>query len=245
MKSEQLNWFWKSFKVGFKGRLAVCIALTVSLSIFNSFSYPLVRITAALATFVTAEMFVLCYFPFFWDNFMLMFRSNKAVEVPLPDELVVLSKNMGLKITKMKIFPKICNAYARGSQLYIGQELLEKLNAEQIKAVVGHEFGHIKGRHMIVQACYILPILAVVGLSWSSLPPAMLELGLFAYMMIAMVPIHWWVERRADFAAAKYVGKEPFRSALLTFVEKDKLNVSSETHPPVRLRIRWIEEAEL
>ena len=243
--NNQLKWFWKSFKIGFKGRLAVCIALTASLTIFNFFDFAFLRFAASMAILVTAEMFVISYFPFFWDNFVFIFKSNKAREVPLPDELRILAKKMGLKITKMKIFPKIYNAYARGNQLYIGEAMLEKLDSEQIKAVAAHEFGHIKGRHMILQIVYILPILAVVWLSWSRLPSVMLERGLFAYMMVAMVPIHWWVEKRADLAAITYVGKEAFKSVLLTFAENGKLNAASETHPAVSMRLKWISEAKL
>ena len=142
----------------------------------------------------------------------------------------------------MKKLPKICNAFVRGKELYVGEPLLERLDAEEVKAVVAHEFGHIKGRHMFIQIFYILPILACVAPSWSRLPPAMLERGLFAYMMIALVPIQWRFEKRADFAAVKHVGKEPLKSALLKLIKKDALNEASETHPAINQRIKWIDK---
>jgi Zn-dependent protease with chaperone function len=243
MQSEQFKVFLKSFKIGFKGRLAVCSSLILSVSLY-SFNYPLVRLAAAIATLVAAELFVYCYVPFYLNNLQLLFRT-KTAEEPLPDELATLAKNMGLKVSKMKIFPKVCNAYARGNQLFIGQKLLEKLNAEQIKAVVAHEFGHIKGRHTLVQIFYIMPIMIFVALNWSKLPSAMLNIGLIAYMMVALVPLHWMIEKRADRAAVTYVGKDALKSALLTLVEKEKLNEPSETHPPINQRLRWIEQIKI
>ena len=244
MQSEQIKSFLKNFKVGFKGRLIVCTALIFSVTLFNSIDFPLVRFSASLATLVAAELFIYCYVPFYLDNLWLLFRS-KATEVPLPIELATLAKNMGLKVSKMKVFPKVCNAYAHGNQLFMGQKLLEKLNSEQIKAVAAHEFGHIKGRHIMVQVFYILPIIAFVWLGWSKLPPVMLDLGLIAYMMVALVPLHWMIEKRADLVAVKYVGKEPFKSALLSLVEKDRLNEPSETHPSISQRLKWIDEITL
>jgi Zn-dependent protease with chaperone function len=244
MKTQALREFWSGFKSSFKSRLAVCIALFLSVYLFSLFTYPYLRLATDLSTLIFAELFVVFYFPFYWENFKLIFR-NKSVEVPLPDEFSSLARKMGLKITKMKIFPNICNAYAQGNQVFVGQKLLEKLNPEEIKAVIAHEFGHIKGRHVVVQIVYILPIMAFFALSWSRLPPIMTELGLFAYMMFALVPIRWWAEKRADLAAIKQVGKEPLKSALIALVGKEKMNEPSETHPAVSQRIKWIDKAEI
>jgi len=244
VKTEQLQGLFKSLKIGFWNRLVICFALILCISIFNAFTYSLIRITACLATLVFAELFVYCYVPFYIDNLKLILR-NKSVERPFPDEIKLLARSMGLKISKMKIVPKVCNAYARGKQVFVGEKLLEKLDIEQIKAVIAHEFGHIKGHHALVQVFYMLPFFAFLCLTWSQLPPAMLQIGTIAYTMVALVPVHWLLEKKADLTAVKYVGKEPLKSALLTLVEKDKLNEPSETHPPVNKRLKWIDEAEV
>ena len=57
-----------------------------------------------------------------------------------------------------------------------------------------------------------------------------------------MIPINWWLEGRADKIAAKYVGKEYIKSALLTLADKKNLNEPSETHPPIMKRIKLIEK---
>jgi Zn-dependent protease with chaperone function len=150
---------------------------------------------------------------------------------------------MGLKIEKMKTIPNICNAYVRGGQLFVGEELLRKLNFDQSKATFAHEFGHIKGKHAIVLPLCMLPILTYMCSIWYSLDPMMRFLGLLAYMVLAIVPIQWELERRADRMAIKYVGKEAIKSALLALEERERMDEPSETHPPTSKRLKWIDEA--
>lgn len=244
MRAGQAKGLWKWVKIGFSKRLAISSALICSISFYNSFSDPLVRFVAALSTLVTAELYVVCYVPFYLNQMELLFRI-KTVERTLPDEIVTLAKSMGLKIQKMKTMPNICNAYVRGKQLFVGEELLKKADMPQLKAVCAHEFGHIKGKHTIIQFLYMIPIIAYLWVSWSNLPPIMMELGLFAYMMVTLIPLHWECERRADIAAARYIGKEAIKSALLLIEKKDTINEPSETHPPTSKRLKWIEEAKL
>ena len=237
VKGKQLKGLWKWVKIGFRKRLAICIALIFSLSLYNSFSYPLVRVATAISTLITAELFVVSYVPFYLNQMGLLFKI-KAVERPLPEEIVSLAKRMGLKIQKMKTLPNICNAYVRGKQLFVGEDLLKKLNMPQLKAVCAHEFGHIKGKHVIIQGLYLLPIIAYLWLTWNSLPPIMMELGLFAYMIVMLLPLHWEFEKRADHAAVRYVGKKAISSALLMIEKKETLDEPSETHPPTSKRLK-------
>lgn len=235
-----LNTFLKSLKIGFKGRLIVCLILILSVGLYN-FDNQFVRVGTAVATIVAAELFVFCYVPLYLNNLSLIFKT-KTIDQPLPDELKELARAMGVKVKKMKIFPKALNAYARGNQLFIGQKLLEQLNSEQIKAVVAHEFGHMKERHAILQILYIIPIMLFVSLVWNGIPAAFMQIGLIAYMMVALIPIQWLIEARADRAAAKYVSKESIKEALLAIAEKHNLNEYSESHPSILNRIKWIDE---
>ena len=70
-----------------------------------------------------------------------------------------------------------------------------------------------------------------------------MDLGLFAYLTIALVPIQWWFEKRADLAAVRYVGKQAMKSALLALEDKNTLYEPSETHPPTSKRLQWIDAA--
>jgi Zn-dependent protease with chaperone function len=242
MNTAEIRGLWKWVRVGFRKRLIVCFALVFGISLYNGFSYPIIRLAAAISTLVTAELFVVCYVPFYLSQMGLLFKT-KTVDRPLPDEIVDLAKSMGLKIKKMKTLPNICNAYVFGKALFVGEDLLKKLDMPQFKAVCAHEFGHIKGKHVFIQFLYLAPIVAFLWLSWDNLPPVMMELGLFAYMMIVLIPIHWEFERRADCTSVRYVGKEAMKSALLAIEKRETMNEPSETHPPTSKRLKWIDEA--
>jgi len=56
------------------------------------------------------------------------------------------------------------------------------------------------------------------------------------------LPIQWELEKRADRAAVKYVGREAIKSALLALEKGERMNEPSETHPPTSNRIKWIDE---
>ena len=60
---------------------------------------------------------------------------------------------------------------------------------DQIKATAAHEFGHMKGKHMIVHFLCILPILTYVLLLWNNVPLIMLYFGGFAYVTVVLVPV--------------------------------------------------------
>lgn len=243
MKIEKLEGFWKWVKIGFRKRIVTCAALIACVSLYNSVSFPLIRLAAAIGILITAELFVIFYVPSYLRQMGLMLRS-KATERQLPDEISNLAKKMNLKIQKMKTIPNVCNAFARGNQLFVGEDLVKKLDMSELKAVCAHEFGHIKGRHMVIQCLYLLPIMGYLSLTWNSLPPILMELGLFAYMTVALIPLHWMFEKRADYAAVKYVGKKPIRSALLKLDKKETLDEPSESHPPTSKRLKWINEAK-
>lgn len=241
MIGEQLKGWWKRVEIGFWKRIIICSVLVISVSVFNAFSYLLLRLATAIAISVAAGLMFLSYSPLYFDQLRLLFRNN-ATERPLPEEIATLARTMGLKIEKMKTIPKICNAYTSRGQLFFGEELLRKSNMNQINAEAAHEFGHIRGKHATAGLLLVLPILAYVSLIWRDLPLIMLYLGLFAYATVAMVPIEWELEKRADRAAVKYVGKEAIKSALLLLGEGERMNEASETHPPTSKRLKWIDE---
>jgi Zn-dependent protease with chaperone function len=244
VKGEQLKGLWKWIKIGFRKRITIGIALIVSISIYTSASFSLLRGVTAISILVTAELWVICYVPRYINQMGLLFRT-KAVERPLPKEIVSLARRMGLKIQKMKTVPNVCNAYVRGKQLFVGEDLLKKLDMSQLKAVCAHEFGHIKGRHTLIQTLYLLPIITYLCLFWQNLPAIILELGIFAYMIMMLMPLQWEFEKRADYAGVKYVGKEEMKSALLMLETKETLDEPSETHPATSKRLKWIDNAIL
>ncbi|MGA2573251.1 MAG: M48 family metalloprotease [Candidatus Methanomethylicaceae archaeon] len=243
MKASQVKAYVKYVQIGFWKRLIICSILVASITLFTAFNIPLVKLFSSIVMLVSAELFIYCYYPLFASQIRFTFR-NKGIEQPLPNELAILSRKMKLRIDGMKVIPNLCNAYVWGKQFFMGDELLRKLSMEQIKAVGAHEFWHIKEKHRFIQIIYILPIMICLYFSWYNMNPIIIDLGLFAYMMIALAPIQWWFEKRADHAAVRYVGKDAIKTALLALEDNQNLDEPSETHPPTNLRLKWIDESE-
>jgi Zn-dependent protease with chaperone function len=68
------------------------------------------------------------------------------------------------------------------------------------------------------------------------------NIAMLAYILAILLPINWYLELRADRTAAKYVGKDQIKSALLKLVNKESQNEPSETHPSIVQRLKCIDE---
>ena len=64
----------------------------------------------------------------------------------------------------------------------------------------------------------------------------------FAFLLVVFIPINWLIEFDADKFAAKLVGKEHIKSALLKIVDADEVEEPSETHPSVAERVNRIDK---
>jgi Zn-dependent protease with chaperone function len=69
------------------------------------------------------------------------------------------------------------------------------------------------------------------------------DTAIFVFVMVGMIPVSWCLELKADQIAAKYVGKEHIKSALLK-ISKD-VNEPSETHPSTADRIKTIDKLKV
>lgn len=169
---------------------------------------------------------------------------KKAEVVPVPLEISRLADKMGVRIKEFRIRRNFCNAYVKNGVLVLGKELIEKLNLQQCLAVVAHELGHIKEKHVLIRFLALIPIL-LSAYTWLELPLSFCLIALFAYTYVMMIPINWWLETRADKIAAKYVGKKHIKSALFILAGKKNLNEPSETHPPTIKRIEVVDEVKI
>ncbi len=151
---------------------------------------------------------------------------------------------MGIKVKKMKVVPKIFNAYVTRGQLFLGEDLLTNFNSTQLMGTVAHEYAHIKENHIAAQFIVILPVTLMVLIGWSALPTVMLYLGFAALIMVISTPMRWQL-KRADMLAIKYVGKEPVKAALRGLEPEERRDILSETHPSINKRIQWIDEAKI
>jgi len=237
-----LSRFWKKIKAGFRVRQIVCCCVVISAVFFGFFAYPLIKLLWGIAFLVSSELFVLMYVPSFISNYWLLLTHTKAIERPMPKEFSYLAEKAGVTIKKFKTKPRLRNAYVFGKTLVIGELLLEELTKAEILGVVGHEFGHIKGRDGLLRPLFILPILALALLGWGNLPPQMSSIALLAYTMVMMTPINWHLECKADKFSRDLVGKDAIKSALLHLGKKDKIDEPSESHPSTAKRIKKLDE---
>ena len=125
------------------------------------------------------------------------------------------------------------NAFATGpsrnnSMVAVSTGLLNNLNANEVRAVLAHEMGHVYNGDMFTTTIlaglmntFVYFISRWVSRQVSERNP-MLGFGVYFFLQIvlsflAMIPISWWSRRRefvADRFAANTVGKEHMISAL-------------------------------
>jgi Zn-dependent protease with chaperone function len=95
-------------------------------------------------------------------------------------------------------------------------------------AVTAHELAHKKGHHVLYRMLVIVAVMIATILNWSRFTvPVIFNLAfslllfqilantaLLAFLMMVLVPVSWYMECKADVAAAKFVGKFWIRSVL-------------------------------
>lgn len=247
-----------NFIKSFKKRFALYYMVVLAANIFGTFPFLLVKLFALGIFFASSIFFLPVAFSFFVSVIKQFSLHRSRVKIPLSMEIAELAKRIGVTITELAIV-KANNAYVMGRSLVLGTGLLEKLSYDERQAVVAHELGHIKRRHIIIKGVFLGLFWAFLMWSWSNfrLPIIFSELVTqiilivvlnvagFAFLLLVLIPINWWAELDADKFAAKFVGKEHIKSALLKLVDADELKEPSETHPSVAERVRHIDKLNL
>jgi len=253
MLREFLNFiksFWKRF--------VVCYLVVLTGSVFGSSPFLLVKL-CALGVFAVSSVFFLPVAVSYFASAIKQFTLHKdRMKVPIPFEIANLADKAGVSIKELGIV-KANNAYVLGKSLVLGKELLNKLDRNEVLAVVAHELGHIKRRHLLFRGVSLILFWVIFVLCWSRFSSpiffsetvtqiilaVILNIAGFAFLLVFLIPINWLVELDADKFAAKLVGKEHIKSALLKLVDVDKLEEPSETHPSVAERVNRIDKLEL
>jgi STE24 endopeptidase len=164
--------------------------------------------------------------------------------------------------------------FGKTKRVVLFDTLIEASTPEEIEAVVAHELGHDKHRHVLFgllrSAAMTFAMLAAFG--WLSKQPWLLPslgivyqddaLALLACMLVVgMVaplfsPISNWISRRHEFQADDFARRQvaaaPMISALLRLSRDNASTLTPDavyalvhySHPPVPLRIRHLHEAE-
>ena len=172
----------------------------------------------------------------------------KVIEAPgsdterwLLDTVSELSRDAGIAMPEVAVFPSPQpNAFATGASrdkalVAVSSGLLESMNGDQVKAVLGHEIGHVANGDMLtltliqgVMNTFVIFFSRIIGFFvdrvllknergygigfWVSTIVAQIVLGLFASMVVM-----WFSRRRefrADAAGANLAGRGNMVSAL-------------------------------
>ncbi len=184
-----------------------------------------------------------------------------------PDDVAVVTRDLyGLleRLARRFVLPvpravvvdtAVANAAASGispgrAVISITAGALEELDDDQLEATLGHEFGHIRGRHPVVLFAATAVLYLGVPFLWPSVF-VVLGFGYFVVVLIALFALGKLLETRADDASARVVQKPRALAAALTeiaFTEflAEKRSVlrrwlnwlDPDAHPPVYFRIQ-------
>ena len=164
--------------------------------------------------------------------------------------------------------------FGRTKRIVLFDTLIEKSTSEEIEAVVAHELGHFKHRHILfglVRSALIL-FAALAAFGWLAKQPWLLPdfgvhyhddaLALYVCLLLASIvgplsaPLGNWISRRneyqADDFARRAVGADPMVGALTRLARDNASTLTPDplyalvhhSHPSVVLRVRHLRAAE-
>jgi len=220
-----------------------------------------VQIVASGTFVITSILFLTIFtFQFKYQIKQLLAHRNREKLKQVPQDVEELSKQIGVEVKNFGIV-KDCTAYVIGKSLVAGIDLLRILDFDERQAVVAHELGHIREHHGFYRAIAILPLCGVILYIFSRMRiPIILTMPLtqfiltvmfniagLAFILVATIPINWYLEFRADRIAAKFVGREYIKSALTKLAKNmnHKVDEPSETHPSITERIKELDRLKL
>ena len=176
-------------------------------------------------------------------SFLILIR-NRGIPQPIPTEVSKLANKMGVKIKDFRIADGMLNAYTTGRKVVIGSRLIEKLEKDELLAIIAHELAHIKENHLTIRLVVVILTVSLGMISWSNLPDTMVTYALLGYITIVLIPVNHWIEHRADKLAGEMVGCESLKSALLKISEGSDIKEPSETHPSIFNRVKFLKPSQ-
>ena len=163
--------------------------------------------------------------------------------------------------------------FGRAKRIVLFDTLLSRSSTEEVAAVVAHELGHFRHKHVIfglVQGAATL-FVGLAAFGWLCQQPWLLPafgigvedhaLDLFVCLLLASVvgpiltPFTNWISRRNEFQADDYarraVGAAPMISALTGLARDNAATLTPDpvyalahySHPPVPVRVRQLRRA--
>lgn len=206
---------------------------------------------------------------------------------PLEDEAVsksvtALMQRTGFKVQGLFVVDGSrrsahSNAYFTGlgksKRVVFFDTLLDTLSADEIVAVLAHELGHFKRRHIIkrIGVFFLISLLALALLGWLmqqgwfysglGMTTASNQAALMLFMMAGpvfmffIVPISAWFSRKHEFEADDYAKENADAGDLISALLKlyrDNANTLTpdpihsafyDSHPPASIRIQHLQSA--
>jgi Zn-dependent protease with chaperone function len=130
---------------------------------------------------------------------------------------------------------------ATNNKVYIPLKWMQRFPRLDMRGVLGHEIGHIKtkgkfARDVAVTIGVIAGVTFLLGIySISIITVTIFE---FALALLVLTVLSWRNELRADLEGAEVTGPEGLISVFEQLLAESKRDDESETHPPLRDRLR-------
>jgi Zn-dependent protease with chaperone function len=183
-------------------------------------------------------------------------RRHKSTEIVYSGikrrEIKKMAKKIGLDYDKAVyvtdnplVTSPFVNLFTR--KIVIPLLWLTKFHVTEIKAAIGHELGHIKYRSKMMRdmlltavapIIFALALIASTSLLGMFIIPVFCQIAAFAFTILLLSFTLWRNEYRADEAGATIAGAEPLISVFQALEKPGEKDDGSDTHPPLRERIK-------
>jgi STE24 endopeptidase len=168
---------------------------------------------------------------------------TRPLEEPLRRRLDALLTRAGVRIREIRMLDtreqKVANALVIGPvpslrYVLVTDYLLERLNQDEVEAIVAHEMGHAKQHHLLIKLGAVLLLAAILGAALAvgghllqGVSRGALLLAIPVLLLLGLVLIQGGLglvlERKADEYAARLVGVDPTIRALEKMAEANLL----------------------
>ena len=265
------NWKrWEFLSVHLKFLLLPLLPLFVYLSLLDLIAHiPFLAEHVYLPIALMASLIFLAYI---YAPLLLGFiwRTVPLADVNLRNKLHQLAAQDNIKYKDIVVWQteSVANAAVAGivpwsRQIFLTAALLKHFSDDEIEAIVAHEFGHVRYKHILTYLMFLIayflsyaiyyiyigqPLESI--LSTSSLLPAIgLVFFIFLYFIIIFRALSRRFEHQADLYAVALTGKPEalqlalVRLAYLNYTPRSiqRLFELFQTHPSVDRRIEFIE----
>lgn len=221
------------------------------------------------ANFAVFALYILAFFALA-PYLTRIFSKPRPVPEPLRTDLLKFCESLGFKVRDIRVTGKkeyrVANAGVTGiipghRYIFVTEYMLETFEPEEIKAVIAHEVGHIKGRHLWINAMIAIGwfgfwtgiVLLLAKLNVDLMSPAVF-FGVFfpayvVYFVIIQGKVSLRNEFKADEFASKVVGKE---TVIRTLEKLAEVNLTPKRtgrwfsflsmHPSIEERVKHLKE---